>query len=102
MTRQSAVVVAIYLVTSLGLTGLSRVLDERLKTETGLIQSVELGIDDERTPLFTRTTSDIDLAFLDDPELGVLVADSPECDGEIDWPRSPCLNSRHRRSPMTA
>ena len=69
MTRQSAVVVAIYLVTSLGLTGLSRVLDERLKTETGLIQSVELGIDDERTPLFTRTTSDIDLAFLDDPEL---------------------------------
>ena len=51
MTRQSAVVVAIYLVTSLGLTGLSRVLDERLKTETGLIQSVELGIDDEHTPL---------------------------------------------------
>ena len=56
--------------TSLGLTGLSYVLNERLKTETGLVQSVELGVDDERTPLFTRTTSNIDLAFLDDdPEL---------------------------------
>lgn len=66
MTRRFAVVVVIYLVTLLAVTELSHVLDERLKTETGLVQSVELGIDDERTLLFTRTTSDIDLAFLDD------------------------------------
>ena len=66
MTRQAAVVVGIYLVTSLGVTGVSRVLDERLKTETGLAQSVDSIADDERISLFTRTTSDIDLAFLDD------------------------------------
>ncbi len=70
MTRQAAVVVGIYLVTSLGVTGVSRVLDERLKTEIGLVQSVELIADDERISLFTRTTSDIDLSFLDDdPEI---------------------------------
>ena len=70
MTPRSAVIVRIYLVTSLGLTGLSYVLEEWLKIETGLVRSVELGVDDERTSLFTRTTSDIDLTFLDnDPEL---------------------------------
>ena len=27
--------------------------------------------------------------------LGVLVASSPEFDGEIEWPCSPCLNGRY-------
>lgn len=66
MTRQAAAVVGIYLVTTLGLTVLSHVLDDRLKTETGLVQSVTLIDDDGRTNLLTRITPDIDLAFLDD------------------------------------
>lgn len=66
MTRRFWVVVGLYLVTGLGLTGLSDVLDERLKTENGLLQSVALRVDDERTRLFERTTTNIDLAFLDD------------------------------------
>ena len=70
MTRRSAAVVGLYLVGGLALTALSYELDDQWKTTTGLVQSFERGVDAERDSLFTRTTSHIDLAFLDEqPDL---------------------------------
>ena len=52
------------------LTWLSHTLDAQRKTETGLIQTFYEGSSLDGTPLFRRTTPDIDLEFLDDrPEL---------------------------------
>ena len=79
MTRRTAVIVGIYLATGLALTTLSRVLDDRLMTETGLVQSFDTGVDDERTALFTRTAAAIDLAFLEDD------ADLPRRFFEVRW-----------------
>lgn len=77
MIQRSAVVVGTYLIASFGLTALSHVLDERLKTETGLVQSVVADIDGERVTLLQRTTSSIDLSFLDDdPQLPRLFFDA--------------------------
>jgi hypothetical protein len=66
MIPRSTVVVGTYLIACVGLTGLSDLLDERLKTETGLVQSVVADVDGERATLLRRTTSRIDLSFLDD------------------------------------
>ena len=79
VTRRTAVIVGIYLATGLALTTLSRVLDDRLMTETGLVQSFDTGVDDERTALFTRTAAAIDLAFLEDD------ADLPRRFFEVRW-----------------
>ena len=68
MTRRLLVAAGVYLVVGLGLSGLSHVLDGWLRTETGLRQTVALGVDG--TAVQTRTTPDIDLSFLDDdPDL---------------------------------
>ena len=70
ISSRSVVIVGTYLITCLGLSGVSHILHERLKTETGLAQSVVVDIDDVRSTLLERTTSRIDLSFLDrDPEL---------------------------------
>ena len=59
-------VVAVYVAASLGLAGLSHVLDRNLRTGTGLVQSVDWGIDGQRVGSFTRPVTAIEPDFLDE------------------------------------
>ena len=69
MNRWKVAGLLIYLVTSVGLTGLSVTLDERFLTETGLTQSFHQDSTDT-LPVFRRTAREISLNFLDDqPDL---------------------------------
>ncbi|MYK87951.1 MAG: hypothetical protein F4018_06160, partial [Acidobacteria bacterium] len=59
-------VVAVYVAASLGLAGLSHVLDRNLRTGTGLVQSVDWGIDGQRVGSFSRPVAAVELDFLDE------------------------------------
>ena len=71
MASRSVIVLIAYLLSGSGLTWLSHTLDQRLKTETGLVQTFDRTQPDRRR-VFRRITPRVDLTFLnDDPSLPV-------------------------------
>ena len=64
ISSRSVVIVGTYLIACLGLSGVSHILHDRLKTENGLTQSVVVNVDDVRSTVPEKTTARIDLSFL--------------------------------------